>query len=143
MAFPISIPERETQVAKLMDSIGAVADGTEISWLKLEHDTAIKMDMHGRALVRIALRKLRRPYEAVRGVGIRVSSHDTAMSIMGQRFIRIDNSVRRADRTREQLSDRHLAQMSTQDQQRMLTLAGFFGTVRAFAKEASSRILGR
>jgi hypothetical protein len=136
-----SIPEREEQVSQLKTYFAEQADGEDLSWLRIEADTGIKMNALGRDLVRNALKKLRRPYEAVRGEGVRLSSPDNTMTIMKGRFARIDNSVRRADRTRHQLSERHLEQLSAVDKQKMLTLAGFFGAVRAFAGEAAAKLL--
>lgn len=141
--FPTSTPEREKQLATLIEYFGGRSDGDELTWLAIEHETGVPMNETGKQLARSALRKNARPYEAVRGIGVRLSAPQSALSIMGSRFLRIDNSVRRADKTRQQLTERHLEQMPSQDQQKMLTLAAFFGTVRAFAKEASKRVLGR
>jgi len=137
----VSIPEREAQVAILREYLSTVADGEELSWVRIEDDTSIKMDTIGRSMVRRALSKMKRPYEALRGTGVRLSSADSALPIMKGRFGRIDNAVRRADRTRNHLADRHTEQMNARDRDKMTTLAGFFGAVRAFAAEASTKLL--
>ncbi len=137
----VSIPEREAQVAKLADFFSGLPDGEEVSWLRIEADTGIKMDWKGRGLARRALGKLKRPYAALRGEGLRLSSPENATEIMNGRFIRIDGAVKRADKTREHIVHRHFEKMPAQEQQRMLVLAGFFGAVRAFAKEASVKLL--
>lgn len=137
-----SIPERERQYGTLVEYFAGRADGDELLWEQIANETKIPMDATGRALVRRALRKVKRPYEAVRGEGVRLSSSDNTMKIMGGKFVRIDNAVRRADRTRAELSTRHLDQLPRRQKEQMLVLAGFFGTVRAFAKEASAKVLG-
>jgi len=137
-----SIPEREKQVLQLIEYFRTVEDGAERSWLRIEADTEIVMDPLGRNLVRRALRKLKRPYEALRGEGVRMSAPESTLAIMGSRFGRIDRAVRRADRTRGQLVERHFDALDDPDKQRMLVLAGFFGAVRAFAREASVKLLG-
>lgn len=135
-----SIQDTEVKVQTLKEYFEAQPDGDELSWMRIEADTGIAMDLRGKGLARTALKKLRRPYEALRGQGLRLSSPESAIVIMGGKFGRIDNAVRRADRTRACLQDRHLAQMNQRDQSKMLTLAGFFGAVRAFATEAGQRL---
>lgn len=136
-----SIPERAQAVAKLADYLGGQPDGEELTWVRIESETAVRMDMPGRELARRALAKIKRPYEAIRGDGVRLSSASTSMTILRGRFVRIDRAVRRADKTREQIADRHMAQLPQQEQQKLLVLAGFFGAVRAFAKEAEVKVI--
>ena len=136
-----SIPERAAQLAKLADYFAGRGDGEELGWLRIEHDAGVMMDLPGRALARRALARLKRPYEAVRGEGVRLSAPSNSMTILRGKFVKIDRAVRRADRTRSQIADRHMAQLAPADQQRMLVLAGFFGAVRAFAKEAEVKVI--
>jgi hypothetical protein len=138
-----SIPEREKQVGELIEYFRSAPNGAEVAWSQIAAETGIAMTTLGRSLVRRALKKLKRPYAAVRGVGVTLSAPSNALTIMSSRFIRIDSAVRRADTTREQLAERHFDQLETRDQNRMLTLAGFFGAVRAFASDAKSKILQR
>jgi len=141
--FKPSNPEREIQVAKLIAYFATFADGEEVSWIRIEHDTGYSMAIPGRGrdLVRYALRKLKRPYEAVRGTGVRLSAPASAVTILNGKFIRIDGAVKVAARTQNHLAKRHLEQMSGEDQRKMIIAAGFFGAVRTISKEASSRLL--
>lgn len=138
-----SIPQHESEIAKIAEFFVPLPDGEDISWLRIEHETGVSMNVKGpgRSFARRALRRLKRPYEPVRGEGLRLSSPDNAMTIVRGRFIRIDGAVRIADRTQQELQKRHLPLMSTQDQQRMLVAAGFFGAIRTIAKETSTKIL--
>lgn len=136
-----SIPERAQAVAKLADYLAGQPDGEELTWLRIESETSVRMDMPGRELTRRALAKIKRPYEAIRGDGVRLSSASTSMTILRGRFVRIDRAVRRADKTLEQIADRHMAQLPQQEQQKLLVLAGFFGAVRVFAKEAEVKVI--
>ncbi len=141
MTIQKSIPAIEERVARLAVYFSALPDGTELTWKQIATDTSISMNQHGRGLVRRALKKLKRPYAAVRAVGVILSSPSNAMAIVGNRFVRIDNAVRRADRTRSELTVRHFDSMEERDKGKMLTLAGFFGAVRTFANEAKTKIL--
>lgn len=143
MKFKSSIPEIELKVEKLRSYFEQAADGEEISWMRVEADTQISMDLkgNGRDLARRALLKLKRPYEAVRGVGVRLSSPENAIAILKGRFVRIDTAVLRADKTQQRLTDRHLEQMTPRDQRAMIIAAGFFGAVRTIANQAKTQLL--
>jgi len=135
--------KKNVDVERLAIYFGAQTDGEEVTWRRIEHETNIVMNPTGRALAWRALKRCKRPYVALRGVGIRLSAPDNAMEIMASRFVRIDNRVRDADKTRAILTTRHLDAMPEHDKKRMLTLAGFFGAVRAFATEAKARLLAQ
>jgi hypothetical protein len=138
-----SIPEKQALVTKLTEFFDTCKDGDEVSWMRIEADTAIPMRAGdpGRGLARLALKRARRPYEAIRGVGIRLSSPSNAIAIVRGRFCRIDGAVRIADKTQRELQRRHLDQMTPGDQQRMIVAAGFFGAIRSIAKETSTKLL--
>lgn len=138
-----AIPEREADIARLRDYFAGMSDGEYVSWLRIESETGISMRFggHGRGDVRRALRKLKRPYEAIRGDGVKLSAPDNAINIVRGRFVRIDGAVRVADRVQQQLRERHLDQMSVQDQRTMIMTAGFFGAIRTLVKENSTKIL--
>lgn len=136
-----SMPETEGKVAALALWFGEQPDGQEITWKQIEAATGIKMTIRHREYARRALRRIKRPYEPVRGDGIILSSPTNTMRIISRKFIRIDNSVRRAGTTQAQLAERHFEHLDAEDKQRMLTLSGFFGAVRAFASQAKAKIL--
>jgi len=143
MVFPNANLKRQQDIASLRNFFEVQMDGDDVLWVKIEHETGVAMNEHGRALAREALRKLRRPYIPIRGDGIRLSAPDNALDIMGSRFKAIDRKVRHADTTRTQLSDRHMPAMDEVTQQKMNALAGFFGTVRAIAKSADKLVFAR
>lgn len=134
--------ENAARQARVTAYLETLQDGEEVPWIRFEADLNITMDDAGRNIVRDALRKAKRPYESIRGEGIRLSSPERAMAILGQRFVRIDNTVRSADRTQRALQARHLESMKPSEQQKMLAAAGFFGTIRAFAADARKKLTG-
>lgn len=133
----------QEEIQTLVTYFEGMPDGEEILWIRIEADTHLSMDVRGpgRANARRALRLLKRPYEAIVGSGIRLSAPDSAMTIVRSRFVRIDGAVKVADRTQRELSTRHLEQMHADDKRRMLVAAGFFGAIRAFAKDARPKLL--
>lgn len=131
-------PEVAKILKTLTEYIDGQPDGEDLPWIRIEADTGVKMDNFGKTMLRRALR--RRPYEAIRGVGVRLSCPQTALVIAQSKLVAVDNSVRRADKTQQELQARHLSQMATGDQQRMLLLASFFGAIRTVAKNATVRV---
>jgi len=130
--------ENAEMLGKLTEYFNAQPDGEELTWLRIEADTGVKMAKHGRSLARRALRN--RPYESICGQGIRLSSAESALSIAHGRLVRIDQSVRRADKVQQELQTRHLNEMKVGEQQRLLMLASFFGAIRTVAKNATSKV---
>ncbi len=137
--FKSTNQEKANTIKKLVEYLDTQPDGEELSWERVEADTSIKMSNTGRAMVRQALRQRRRPYEAVRGMGIRLSHADTALTIARSKLVAIDHSVRRADKTQTELQDRHFEQMRTADQQKFLMLTSFFGAIRSVAKSVTAK----
>jgi hypothetical protein len=138
-----AICEREADIARLKDYFAGMPDGEYVAWLRIEAETGVSMAFpgNGRNDARRALRRLKRPYEAIRGDGVKLSAPDNAISIVRGRFVRIDGDVRIADKTQQQLRARHLDQMSADDQRTMIITAGFFGAIRTLVKENSTKIL--
>ena len=136
-------PEMLLQCEQLKEYLSGQPDGEDLSWERIEADTRVPMRTRtpGRAMVRHVLRKMKRPYEAIIGKGIRLSSPNTALAIVHGKFVRINGAVRVASRTQQQLQDRHLGKMSGEEQRKMIAAAAFFATVRAIALENRSRML--
>lgn len=137
----VSVPEVEAQLARLADYFEKRADGDEVQWTVIATTTGVRMTAKGKDLARRALRRIKRPYEALRGVGVRLSSPVTAMTIVRGNMMRVDGAMRVAAKTQKQLQARHLEKMSGDDQRRMLVAAGFFGALRAFATDAREKLL--
>lgn len=130
----ISTPENKHDMMVLQSYFENKPDAEEFTWLRIEADTRIKMDNRGKQLVRAALRK--RPYESIRGVGVRLSSAEAVPRMLLGKMRRIDGAVKRADSTQQKLQILHLEQMSARAQQGMLMMASFFGAIRSIARDA-------
>jgi hypothetical protein len=139
-----SIPDVQAAIERIAKVLDTHKDGDEVTWVDLAKASGVPMSVKGpgRGYARRALRKLRRPYEPLRAVGIRLSAPGTAMSIVRGRVVRIDGAVQIADRTQRQLQERHLEQMNAEEQRKMLLAAGFFGAIRALASENRHRMFG-
>jgi hypothetical protein len=137
-----SIQHVQETINKIVRALEGRPDGIELMWEDIEKISGVSMKVSGpgRAYARRALKRLRRPYEALNGKGIRLSAPGTAMTIVKGRVVRIDGAVRIAAKTQSQLQERHLDQMTPEEQRKMLMAAGFFGAIRALASENRNRI---
>jgi len=140
-----SIPETTQSIQSIAEVLADRPDGSTVSWLEIEKATGISMRTGGpgREWTRRALRKIRRPYEAVRGNGVRLSAPTTALTISGHKFVRIDGAVRIAERVNRQLSERHLDKMTGEEQRTLIAYGALFGTIRAVAKQNKPLIARR
>lgn len=128
-----SSQERVDQMQRLVQYLNEQPDGQQLKWTQIASETGIQMGQCGRNMVRRALSKIKRPYVALVSIGVKLSDAETALPIVATKFVRIDNAVKRADRTQREVSARHLTQLDSDKQKRMLLLASFFGAVRAAA----------
>jgi hypothetical protein len=134
---------RQTEISKVQIVLQALADGATISWVELEQQSGIKMhpsDAPGRNYARCAMHRLKRPYETLRGVGLRMSAPTNAITIAHGKFARIDGALRVADKTNHHLTTRHLEKMAPEEQRKLIIMGGFFGAVRAMASEHRKEI---
>ena len=136
-----SSPDGQQKRAALQSFLERAEDGALLKWKDIEAHTKVKMDSRGRDMVRSVLDSLKRPCDSVWGVGVQLSSADTALVIMGKRFVAIDNSVKKADKTQHELATRHLSAMTDAARNRMLMLGSFFGAIRSIAESAKDHLL--
>jgi hypothetical protein len=138
MAFQISSQERADQVEKLRSYFEGVAEDEFRAWLRIEHDTGIKMDDVGKGLVRRVL-PMR---SSVRGEGVVKAGPKTAMGIVEDKLSRIRGAVKRARKTTERVSTDYAERLPSEERQRLTLLRGFFGAVRAALPGCGPKQLG-
>lgn len=127
-----SSQQREEQIQKLADYLGAIPDGEEVKWIRIEADTQIAMSEEGRELVRVALRRLKRQdYETVRGVGIRLSAPGSVLAILAAKTQRAMSAAKSADKSAQRLEARHGDAMTTDQRQKLTMFRATMGALRA------------
>ena len=114
--------------------------GEFISFESLASASGVCLDTRGKSLMRSALRRARLEYTPVISKGIMLAAPSTAITLCGWKIVRVDNSVRRAERTHKNLSDKFFNQLPDGDRGRMMVLGGLFGAIRACAKQFSAVI---
>jgi hypothetical protein len=128
-------PAQQAKLDKLCLYIEGFADGAELSWLQVEHDTKVAMDLKGRDMFRRCLLKVRGRggYESVRGEGIKLSSPGTALSIVNDHGRRVGRAIGNWTKTVEETKVRHFDEMPSDHQQQLLARSSFAGALRTMA----------
>ncbi len=114
-------------------------DGAIVPYEDIEKHTGIKMDYQGKQRMRSALHSLRREYACVRGYGIELSSPDNSDVLVGSRLVRIDNAVKRGERSTNRLISQHLKDMPQKTREKVLLAGSIFGAIRASADLAKKQ----
>lgn len=103
-----TIQEVSEQTLKIENILASGSPGEEFTYQQLQNLTGVKMDNIGKSYMRSALRRLRMPYEVTHGVGIRLLSPDNAMRIVTTKVVKIDNTVKRAEKTVKQVREKNI-----------------------------------
>ena len=131
-----TIQQVSEQTLKIENILNSGAPGEEFTYHQLENLSGVKMDDHGKNYMRTALKRLRMPYEVISGVGIRLLSPDNAMRIVTTKVVKIDNTVKRAEKTVRQVREKTYNELDSRGQSSINALTSFFGSIRMFSKSA-------
>ena len=131
-----SIPKVSEETLKIEALLTNVEKGTFFSYGDLQQLTGVIMNNRGKGFMRTALKRLKQPYECVRGSGIKILSAENATRIVVNRVVRIDNSVKRADKITKQVHDRVYDELTEPEQKNIKFLSIMFGTIRNYSQSA-------
>lgn len=132
MRKSIAVVSEET--LKIQSYLGTVKDGETVDYRDIERGSTVKMDNAGKQKLRSALRRAKREYSPIRGIGIKLACPDMVVPILGNRIIRIDNAVKRADKTHKALQVQFFSSLTTEQQKQILFAGAVFGAIRIAAE---------
>lgn len=119
----------------LVNYLKDVEHGQILSYQQIEKDTGVKMDNPaGRGYLRTACKKLKREYSCIRGVGIQLASAETANTLVIGRLVKIDNAVKRGERTYNNVSLAFYNELSPLEQRQINFVGAAFGAIRVAAE---------
>jgi len=110
--------------------------GDELSFNNIEHDSGVKMNERGKQYLRTACKRAKIEYSSIRGVGIKLADPRTTMQILSHRLIKVDNSVKRADKSHKNLQEKFFSQLTIKEQKDRLYIGSVFGAIRAASNNA-------
>jgi hypothetical protein len=134
--MPKTIQEISQETLKLENIFASATAGEFFAYNQLQMLTEITMDNKGKAYMRSALCRLKLPYECERGNGIKVLSPQNATRIIVSRVVKIDNSIKRAEKTTTQVKNRVYDELTEPEQKNILFLSALFGTIRSYSSNA-------
>ena len=88
----------------------------------------------GRSYLRTACKKLKREYSCLRGVGIKLMGVDTATTLIIGRLVKIDNAVKRGERTYNNVSMAFYNELNPSEQKQINFVGAAFGAIRVAAE---------
>jgi len=119
----------------LINYLKDVEHGQILSYQKIEQDTGVKMDKQaGKSYLRTACKKLKREYSCLRGVGIELASVKTASTLIVGRLVKVDNAVKKAERTYKNVSIAFYNELPPQEQKQINFIGAAFGAIRVAAE---------
>lgn len=135
-----SIQEATMQMLAIKDYLELANDGAIIPYADVEKNTKVKMNEKGKQYLRSALRSLGREYACIIGYGIELESPENAINLVGHRLIKIDNAVKRGEKTANNVM-KFMNDMSDTDKKKVLFCASVFGAIRASASIAKKEYI--
>ena len=119
----------------LVNYLKDVEHGQILSYQQIEQDTGVKMNTQaGRSYLRTACKKLKREYSCLRGVGIQLMGVNTATTLIVGRLVKIDNAVKRGERTYNNVSVAFYNELSPAEQKKINFVGAAFGAIRVAAE---------
>lgn len=119
----------------LINYLKDVEHGQILSYQQIEQDTGVNMNTQaGRSYLRTACKKLKREYSCIRGVGIKLASADTASTLIIGRLVKIDNAVKRGERTYNNVSVAFYNELDPAEQRQINFVGAAFGAIRVAAE---------
>ena len=119
----------------LINYLKNVEHGQILSYQQIEKDTGIKMNLQAsRGYLRTACKKLKREYSCIRGVGIEMASSKSATTLIIGRLVKIDNAVKRGERTYNNVSIAFYNELSPVEQKQINFVGAAVGAIRVAAE---------
>lgn len=131
-----AIQEVSEETLQIENYLKSLNPGDRVTFKGIEESTSVKMDLQGRNYLRSALRRLKLPYMSIRNVGIEVLSSHNASAIISDAVIKIDNSVKRAEKTTKHVRLRVYEELPANERKTIDVLGALFGSIRAFSNSA-------
>lgn len=132
-----TIQEVSEQTLKLEAVFSSSPTGEFFTYEQLQELTQVAMDNRGKAFMRTALKRLKLPYETERGEGIKLLSKDNASRIVATKVIKIDNSVKRAEKTTKHIMSNAVFEELTESEKKGINFIGaLFATIRSYSQSA-------
>lgn len=131
-----SIQKVSEETLKIEALLTNAEKGKFFSYTELQDLTGVIMNNRGKGFMRTALKRLKQPYECIKGTGIKLLSSENASRIVVNRVVKIDNSVKKADKITRQVHEKVYDELTEAEQKNIKFLGALFGTIRSYSQSA-------
>lgn len=131
-----AIQEVSQETLKIEEYFKSLSPGTRLSYKTIEESTGVKMDNQGKGYLRSASKRLSLPYLTRKGDGIEILSANNASAIVSNSVIKIDRSVKRAEKTTKNVRNRVYDELPNEERKTIDVLGALFGSIRMFSTPA-------
>lgn len=131
-----TIAQASSQTLRIENVLKSSRPGDFITYKNIEALSGVKMDNKGKGYLRTALNRLKLEYSPVAGQGIELASAQNAIVIVSKRVVKIDNSVKKAEKTTKRITNQFYDKLSESEQKNVNYLSAVFGSLRAYSQSA-------
>lgn len=131
-----TIAEVSKQTLQIESVLKSAKPGDFMTYKNLEVLSGVRMDDKGKAYMRTALKRLNFEYAVVIGEGIELMCPENAISLVSKRVVKIDNSVKRAEKTTKNVQNQFYDKLTESEQKNVNYLSAVFGSLRAYSQSA-------
>jgi hypothetical protein len=130
-----TIAELDKESIMLQEYLSTQKTGAELSYIAIEHGSAVKMDQRGRAHLRRCMHRMKIEYSCSFGYGIKLADPGSVMPILSTRIHRIDRAVKRGDRSQKILQEQFFESLPADQQKQVLFAGAIFGAIRLASEQ--------
>jgi|SRR5208337_5392 len=130
-----TIGEKDKDSILLEQYLAEQKPGACLSFLAIEHESGVKMDLLGKGHLLRCLKRMKLEYTPTRGYGITLADPGLVMPILSTRICRIDQAVKRGDRSQKLLQEQFFNSLTADEQKHVLFAGAVFGAIRLAAEQ--------
>ena len=130
-----SIPDVSTHTLNIEEFLKTRKPGDLVTYKEVEKLTGMSINAGARQYLYTAMRRLKLEHETIRGVGFRLGAPDNATKIVVQKVVKVDSSVRRAEKTHRNISTAFIDQLTPEEKRQIHYTGAIFGAIRLYSQQ--------
>ena len=129
-----TIAKISEETLTLINYLEDLPHGYVLTYMQIEKETGVKMDLKGKSYLRTACKKLNRIYSPNHGVGFKLADKDDTMSHVVHGLKGIHNKVKNVRKTTNTLIANFYNELQPAEQKNILYVGACFGAIEASYK---------
>lgn len=137
-----SIAEISKEALLIANYLEGKHPGDFVSYAEIEQNTGVRMDNRGRAYLRTALNRRNIEVSVVPGMGYEIACEKTAMSILGQKIVRIDSAIKRGKKTHKRIFSQFYEKLDELEKKKVNFIGAAFAAL-SLASRGNKSLISR